>query len=83
MFSTVAVGAATAGGVYAANSGKNDSADNQAEHNSDARETIVEMTEAVLIADIYIPPQPVNVCENGTVSDTAQELTADNYMRYS
>uniref|UniRef100_A0A7S3GNG6 Uncharacterized protein n=1 Tax=Spumella elongata TaxID=89044 RepID=A0A7S3GNG6_9STRA len=82
----VTVGAATAGGVYMV--GKKESADNQKEQSGDnetnekASETYVPMAEAVRVAEAPIPPQEGNEDEKKSEHD-AQELTADNYMRFS
>ena len=86
VLSTVTVGAATAGGVYMA--GKKEHEDNQKEQSGDnesnekAPETNVPMAEAERIAEVPIPPQEENEDEKESEYD-AQELTADNYMRFS
>lgn len=80
------VGAATAGGVYMV--GKKESTDNQKEQSGDsesnekAPETTVPMAEAERVAEAPIPPQEGNEDEKESEHD-AQELTADNYMRFS
>jgi len=89
MFSTAAIGTATAGGVYVANLEKNESAgkeghkeqnsDNGSISNANAAETTVERAEAVLVAEIDGGEKGD---EDASVHDT-QELTANNYMRYS
>lgn len=86
VLSTVTVGAATAGGVYMV--GKKESTDNQKEQSGDnetnekASEATVATTEAVHVTEATIPPQEENENEKESERDT-QELTADNYMRYS
>ena len=80
------VGAATAGGVYMV--GKKESEDNQKEQSGDnethekAPEATVAVAEAVRIAEATIPPHEENEVEKESERDT-QELTADNYMRFS
>lgn len=82
----MAVGGVAAGGTYVANLGNGGSADNDQERPIDhgnAPEPDVEMAEAVVVAEVHIQPLQTYDQENGDTSDTAQELTAENFMRYS
>ena len=68
--------------------GKKESADNKKEQSSDsesnekAPEATVAVAEAVRVTEATIPPQEENEDEKKSEHD-AQELTADNYMRFS